>query len=90
LLTTALTLSILTTGGFMAIYLKLPKNLKRVIKRFPLATDIATLSMAYVLLGGTLTALIAASMSGIFVSILLLISKHKEMRPHAGTYNLAT
>jgi len=88
LLTTALTLSILTTGGFIAIYLKLPKNLKTAIKKYPLATDIATLSMAYVLLGGTLTALIAASMSGLLVSILLLLSKHKEMRLHASTYGL--
>jgi hypothetical protein len=78
LVTTALTLSLITTGGFLIIYHKLPNGLKKLILKYPLATDITTLGIAYVLLGGTLTALMAAAMSGLLISILLLIAKQKE------------
>ena len=88
MLTNALTLSLLTTGGFIAIYLKLPNKIKNFIKKHSLVTDIATLGMAYILLGGTLTALIAASMSGLLVSMLLFLSKRQEKLRYDNSHSL--
>ena len=89
MLTTALTLSLLTTGGFLAIYYKLPKSIKKLILKFPLITDITALGAAYLILGGTLTALTAAAMSGLSVSVLLLIAKNQERQKHDNIHNLA-
>ena len=86
---TALTLATLTTGGFLAIYLKLPPNIRKLIKKHALATDLATLGLAYVLLGGTLTALMAASMSGLFVSVLLFLAKNRKVDKYGNVHHLA-
>lgn len=88
MITTALTLSLLTTGGFLVIYYKLPKSLKKLILKFPLMTDITALAAAYMVLGGTLTALMAAAMSGLSVSILLLIAKNQERQSNDNTNHL--
>ena len=78
MLGSATTLALLTTSGFIVIYLKLPKRLKDLIKKYNLLTDAASLLAIYLLLGGTLTALTAASISGLIISILLYISKKEK------------
>ena len=78
MLVTAMTLALLTTIGFLAIYLKLPRNIRKFILKHALITDISTLLGIYILLGGTLTALLAAAMCGLSVSLLLYITKNKE------------
>lgn len=90
MITTAFTLSLLTTGGFLAIYYKLPKRLRSLILKFPLVTDILALGAAYVVLGGTLTALMAAAMSGLSVSVLLLIAKNQERQRHVNSHNMGS
>jgi hypothetical protein len=85
---TALTLAILTTGGFLAIFYKLPMKLRKLIVKYPLVTDITTLGIAYLILGGTLTALMAAAMSGLLVSILLFFAKNQERYKYDNGYNL--
>ena len=85
---TALTLAALTTGGFLAIFYKLPVRLKKFIIKHPLTTDITTLGVAYLILGGTLTALMAAAMSGLFVSALLFFAKNQERYRYDNSCNL--
>ena len=75
---TATTLAILTTTGFFVVYLKLPKKVKIVIKKHILLTDAIALFGIHLLLGGTATALIAASMTGLMVTILLDISQENS------------
>ena len=75
---TALTLAILTTAGFLIIYLKLPQSVKNFIQKHTLMTDGVALVAVYLLLGGTLTALIAASMCGLFISVLLYIAGNQK------------
>ena len=87
---TALTLSIVTTGGFLAIFYKLPVRLRKLIVKHPLATDITTLGMAYLILGGTLTALMAAAMSGLFISILLFLAKNQGKHNYDNGHHLAS
>ena len=74
----ALALAILTTSGFLVIYLKLPERIKLFLEKHSLFTDALALITTYVLLGGTLTALIAAALCGLFVSGLLYIARNKE------------
>ena len=75
---TALTLSIVTTTGFLIIYLKLPRSVRNFIQKHTLITDGVTLVATYALLGGTLTAMMAGAISGLFVSILLYYAANKE------------
>tara|TARA_Y100000310_G_C20645094_1_gene796083 strand:- start:281 stop:628 length:348 start_codon:yes stop_codon:yes gene_type:complete len=75
---TAIALAILTTLGFLIIYAKLPLSIKTFIQSHTLLTDALALAAIYVLLGGTLTALIAAAICGLFVSGLLYISGNKK------------
>lgn len=77
-MSTAFALALLTTTGFYVVYQKLPRNLRRFIQKYSLLTDVATLIAVYMLLGGTLTALMAGAMCGIFVSTLLHIANNKE------------
>ena len=73
-----MTLALLTTIGFLAIYLKLPRNVRKFILKHSLFTDITTLLGVYILLGGTLTALLAAAMCGLSISLLLYMTKNRE------------
>lgn len=74
----AIALSLVTFGGFFIIYSKLPAKVKEFIKNHSLLTDITTLGAAYVLLGGTLTALFAAALVGLITSTALYIGNNKE------------
>lgn len=75
---TAFILATLTTAGFLIIYLKLPKPVRLFIQKHALATDCIALFVIYLLLGRTLTALMAGAMSGLFVSILLYFAGNKQ------------
>jgi hypothetical protein len=78
MISTAIALAILTTGGFLIIYQKFPPRLRKFIQKHPLISDMVALLLIYVLLGGTLTALIAASICGLFVSMLLHVANNKQ------------
>ena len=75
---TAVALAILTTCGFLIIYAKLPQAIRDFLQDHTLLTDALALFAIYVLLGGTLTALIASAICGLFVSGLLHISGNKK------------
>lgn len=74
----AIALSLVTFAGFFILFSKLPQSVKDFINRHDLATDIACLGAAYLLLGGTLTALFAAALVGLFVSVALYVGHNKE------------
>ena len=76
MLSSALTLAILTTAGFYVAYSKLPRRVRRWIENHSLLTDTLCLLLTYMLLGGTLTALVAAAMVGLMTSALLYIANH--------------
>lgn len=78
MLTTAASLAILTTIGCLIIYNKLPRRIRKFIEKHSLLTDLLCLIGIYMLLGGTLTALFAASMCGLAVSILLHIANNPD------------
>lgn len=78
MMSTAFSLAVLTTSGFMLIYSKLPRKVRKFIEKHSLVADLLALIMTYHLLGGTLTALIAASLCGIFVSVLLHVSANEQ------------
>ena len=56
----------------------MPPKIKKFLEKHTLLTDALALITTYVLLGGTLTALIAAALCGLFVSGLLHIARNKE------------
>lgn len=82
MIATAVILATITTVGFFAIYMKLPKNVRKYIQKHAFFSDLLALFAIYILLGGTLTALMAAAICGVFISILLYISKNKEEFPY--------
>lgn len=78
MLTTAASLAVLTTVGCLIIYNKLPRRIRKFIEKHSLLTDLLCLIGIYMLLGGTLTALFAASMCGLAISVLLHIANHPD------------
>jgi len=76
MLSSALSLAILTTVGCLVVYSKLPRKVRRFMEKHSLLTDLIALFAVYYLLGGTLTALMAGALCGLFVSILLHISNN--------------
>jgi hypothetical protein len=62
----------------MFIYKKLPRKVRRFLEKHSLLTDLATLIAVYMLLGGTLAALVAGAMCGIMVSIMLHIANNPD------------
>jgi hypothetical protein len=74
----ALALAILTFVGFFIVFSKLPVKVQNWIHKHGLFTEIGTLLGAYVLLGGTLTALFASAIVGLMVSAGLYIHQNKN------------
>jgi hypothetical protein len=74
----ALVLATLSTIGFYMIYTKLPRSVRRFLERHSLLSDLVALILTYILFGGTLTALIAGAMVGIFTSCLLFVAQHPD------------
>jgi len=71
-------LALLTTAGFIIVYKKLPRKVRRFLEKFSLLTDIVSLLLVYILFGQTLVALFAAAFTGLFVSALLHIANNQE------------
>lgn len=78
MLTNAFALALITSGGFIAVYSKLPRKLRKWIENHELLADGCALFLTYLLLGGTLTALTAGAMVGLMTSGLLHVAKNKE------------
>lgn len=74
----AIALSILTTAGVMFIWKKLPLWLRNFFLKHDLLTDVIALVGTYLLFGGTVTALMAGALVGIYTSALLYIAKNPE------------
>lgn len=74
----AIALSVLSTAGFYIIFAKLPKRIRDLVQKYYLLSDILALIGVYILFGGTLTALFAGALSGLFVSILLKVANSPE------------
>ena len=78
MLSNAFSLAIATTAGFWIVYKKLPNKVKAQIIRFGLIADLVALIGTYLLLGGTLTALMSGALVGLFTSVLLHVANNKE------------
>jgi hypothetical protein len=67
-------LAILTFIGFAFLWAKLPKGLRRFLRKRSLLFDLIISIGVYIFLGATLTALLSAALFGIMVSIYLWIA----------------
>lgn len=74
----AFALATVTFAGMVLLYMKLPKWTKKLLLRGDILTDALAAGLTYMFLGGTATALIAAGLVGIAVSITLSFAKHAE------------
>ncbi len=61
--------------GFLAVFFKLPSNLKRWLVHHPLVTDLIVTGMVFALHWGTLTGTMAATLAGILTAIFTTIAK---------------
>jgi len=78
MLLNGLVLATLTTTCFLVVWKKLPRKIRRFIQKQTLLCDAIALLLTYILLGGTLTALVAAAMVGLMVSGLLHIANNEQ------------
>ena len=78
MLMNAFTLAVISMTAFGILFNKLPAKVKKFLKKHSLLTDATSLLLTYMLLGGTLTALMAAAMVGVMTSLLLYIANHEE------------
>lgn len=78
MLSDAFALALLTVTGFMFIYKKLPRKIRKFLEKYSLLTDFVSAVLTYMLLGGTLTALTASALVGIFTSCLLYIAQNPD------------
>jgi len=76
MISNAITLAALTSVGFLLIYKKLPRNFRHLVVKYNLVFDILALIATYIVFGGTVTALIAAALVSIVVSVMLHIAAH--------------
>ena len=67
-----------TFVGGILIWKKLPTALKKWLARQTLLTDVVMFIVAYVVLGGTTTALLASAMLGVMVSGVLFIANNPD------------
>jgi len=68
MITNAICLAIITFTGVVLIYVRLPRWLQGLIYKFNIIADISAFILAYIVLGGTATALIAAGLLGVAIS----------------------
>lgn len=74
----AVALAILTTTGWVMLYCKLPKGVKKFLLKHHLLTDAGCLLLTYYVLGGTLTALIASAICDIMISALIHMARNEQ------------
>ena len=75
---TATGLALFSVAGVLIIYSKLPRGIRKFLEGHSLMTDFIALIAIYLVLGGTLTALFAASIAGLMVSVALYVVNNKE------------
>ena len=78
MLSNAFALAVLSSAGFYVIYKKMPGRAQKLMVKYDLVADVAALIFTYVLFGGTVTALIAAAIVSIVVSMMIHIAKHPD------------
>lgn len=67
-----------SAAGFGLTYTRLPEAAQQFIQDHPLLSDVALTAATYHVLGGTLTALMAAGFVSIFISLLLFAPKARD------------
>lgn len=72
----ALSIAVLVTSGFILLYNKLPRNIRRFITKYSLLTDFLCMVTTYWMFGGTVTALMAGAIVDVMISALLHIANH--------------
>lgn len=78
MLSNSIALACLVTAGITLLYQKLPRKVRRVILKFGLLSDLIAFVATFYLLGGTITAMIAGSLVGIFVSVFIYIGQNPD------------
>ena len=73
-------LAILTFVGFAFLWSKLPKGLRRFLRKRSLLFDLTISIGVYMFLGATLTALLSAALFGIMVSVYLWIANQSDVK----------
>lgn len=74
----ALVLSIATTAGFSLVFIKLPKSVRDWFVSHSLFAEVTSTVLGYVLLGGTLTALMASAFYCCECSLVFYIKNHQD------------
>lgn len=72
-----------SAAGFGLTYTRLPTAFKEFCLKHPLLTDLLATWVTYEILGGTLTALMAAGFVSVLVSILLYVLNYRDKRKTA-------
>ena len=72
-----------SAAGFGLTYSRLPEAFRDFCLKHPLLTDVVATFLTYELLGGTLTALMAAGFVSVLVSVLLYVLNYRERRIEA-------
>jgi Ca2+/Na+ antiporter len=76
MLVDATILAILSAVGLIALFAKLPRQIRRFLLKHAVFTDFITFFLTYYTLGGTLTALTAGAIVGIITSALMYIASN--------------
>lgn len=74
----AVSLAVLTTAGAVVIYNKLPRKVRRFLKKYSLLTDVFAMLAVYSVMGSTVTALFASALCGLMISVMLHIANNPD------------
>ncbi len=80
MLVEATVLGVASTAGFGLTWTRIPAQVKQFCLEHPLLTDVIATWLMYELLGGTLTALVAAGFVSVFVSVILYLVNARDRR----------
>lgn len=78
MLANAISIAVLVTSGFILLFNKLPRNIRKFITKYSLLTDFLCMVTTYYMFGGTVTALLAGAIVDLMVSALLHIANHPQ------------
>lgn len=84
----AIVLAIVTYIGMVLIFIKLPNFMRKLMLKGDLITDIGCCALTYTFLGGTATAIIAAGLVGIMVSMSLAYVKSPQYQNNTNNINV--
>ena len=87
MITEAAILGSASAVGFGLTYTRVPDWVKEFCLKHPLMTDVVATYLTYEILGGTLTALMAAGLVSVLVSILLYLLNYRDRRKAAKAEN---